>query len=199
MSLLAIHTYALELIDRHVLGMAEMGYNGLSEQWLLRRAGDLHWRLIARAMGQKDAVFTCPDGQPLYAAFCVTSLRMNSPEMPRLGDDLTLSAELCRIGQSRLASIQKVSVEGRQIGRVILSLFETDTTGLRLRSMVRGRWESVRVPSVVLPDGKASLFSGNVEVPIDDSWEGQGRIEIRHAGPTPCTIRALTPVFDAEP
>ena len=87
----------------------------------------------------------------------------------------------------------------KKIGRVILSLFETDTTGLRLRSMVRGRWESVRVPSVVLPDGKASLFSGNVEVPIDDSWEGQGRIEIRHAGPTPCTIRALTPVFDAEP
>lgn len=87
----------------------------------------------------------------------------------------------------------------KKVGRVILSLFETDTKGLRLRSMVRGRWESVRVPTIVQPDGKASLFSGNVEVPIDDSWEGQGRIEIRHAGPTPCTIRALTPVFDAEP
>ncbi|MDR7030878.1 Pnap_2097 family protein [Rhizobium rosettiformans] len=122
MSLLAIHPHAQpeELVDRYVLGMAEMGYSGLSEQWLLRRAGDLHWRLIARAMGQKDAVFTCPDGQPLYAAFCVTSLRMNSPEMPRLGVNLTLSAGLYRIGQSRLASIQKVSVQGRQIGRVIL-------------------------------------------------------------------------------
>ncbi|WP_421917373.1 hypothetical protein [Mesorhizobium sp.] len=93
------------------------------------------------------------------------------------------------------------SVIGRRkkVGKVILSLMETDTTGLEVQSLIRGRWEPVRMPSIVAPDGKATLFTGNVDVPIDDSWEGQGQVKIRHANPTPCTIRALTPVFDAEP
>ena len=36
------------LRESHPLGMAEMGFDGISEQWIMRRAGDLHWRLIAR-------------------------------------------------------------------------------------------------------------------------------------------------------
>ncbi|MER9248580.1 hypothetical protein [Mesorhizobium sp. M0590] len=93
------------------------------------------------------------------------------------------------------------SIVGRRkkVAKLILSLLETDTTGLQVQSFIRGRWEQVRIPSVVAPDGMAKLFTGNVEVPIDDSWEGQGRVKIRHVNPTPCTIRAMTPVFDAEP
>ncbi|CAN7453359.1 hypothetical protein [Mesorhizobium sp. LjRoot246] len=93
------------------------------------------------------------------------------------------------------------SIIGRRkkVAKVILSLLETDTTGLQVQSFMRGRWEPVRMPSIVAPDGRATLFTGNVEVPIDDSWEGQGRVRIRHVNPTPCTIRAFTPVFDAEP
>ncbi|RWQ43103.1 MAG: hypothetical protein EOS82_29785, partial [Mesorhizobium sp.] len=46
------------------------------------------------------------------------------------------------------------SIVGRRkkVAKVILSLFETDTTGLKITSMQRGRWESVRIPSVVTPD-----------------------------------------------
>lgn len=93
------------------------------------------------------------------------------------------------------------SISGRRkkVSKVIMSLMETDTTGLTVQSFIRGRWEPVRIPSIVAPDGKANLFTGNVEVPIDDSWEGQGKVRIRHANPTPCTIRAYTPVFDSEP
>lgn len=93
------------------------------------------------------------------------------------------------------------SILGRRkkVGRVLLSLLETDTTGLEIKSLQRGRWETVKIPTIVQPDGMANLFTGNVSVPIDDSWEGQGRVTIRHTNPTPCTIRAITPIFDAEP
>lgn len=93
------------------------------------------------------------------------------------------------------------SIAGRRkkVAKVMMSLLETDTTGLEVQSFLRGRWEKVRIPSIAAPDGRADLFTGNVEVPIDDSWEGQGRVRIRHVNPTPCTIRAFTPVFDAEP
>lgn len=87
----------------------------------------------------------------------------------------------------------------KKLSAVILSLFETDTTNLEISALIRGRWEKVKLPSVVVPDGKANLYTGNVKVDIDDSWEGMGQFQIRHSGPTPCTIRSATPCFDAEP
>lgn len=108
------------LAERHVLGMAEMGYSGLSEQWLKRRAGDLHWRLIARAMGQRDAVFTCIGGEPLYAAFCATSVQLTRPDLPRLGGELTLTADLYRVGHGRLSSLLIITAGGIEVGRMIL-------------------------------------------------------------------------------
>lgn len=115
-----IRHHGTELIERHVLGMAEMGYRGLSEQWLKRRAGDLHWRLIARAMGQRDAVFTCSEGEPLYAAFCATSLQIARPHLPRLGGEMTLAADLYRVGHGRLASRLRIKSDGDLVGHMIL-------------------------------------------------------------------------------
>jgi hypothetical protein len=96
--------------------------------------------------------------------------------------------------------------DGSLLGRkkklyaVILSLYETDVTGLTIRSKIRGAWETIRIPSVVASDGTVTLFTGNTPpIPIDDSWAGQGRIEIRHQGPGPCTIRAASFAFDSEP
>lgn len=135
---------APELRESHVLGMAEMGYRGLSEQWLMRRAGDLHWRLIAQAMGQREAVFTCVDGQPLYAAFCVTSLRINHPALPQLGNTLRLAARLWRIGRNRLASDQRVHVQDQVIGRIhLVSTFVGRGKRESNRSIVR------RMPRVI--------------------------------------------------
>lgn len=93
------------------------------------------------------------------------------------------------------------SIIGRRkkVTKVILSLLETDVSGLQITSLIKTRWEPVRIPTVVAANGTVSLFTGNVDVPIDDSWEGQGRVRIRHTKPTPLTIRSVTPVFDAEP
>jgi hypothetical protein len=87
----------------------------------------------------------------------------------------------------------------KRITKVILSLLETDLSGLKISSFIKGRWEQVKVQTIVAPSATATLFTGNVEVPIDDSWEGQGRVSIKHINPTPCTIRAMTPAFDSEP
>lgn len=135
------------LEERHVLGMAEMGYRGLSEQWLKRRAGDMHWQLIARAMGQRDAVFTCSDGEPLYAAFCATSVKLARPELPRLGGQLTLSADLYRVGHGRLSSRLTITADGVEVGRMVLvSTFVGRTeTGVN-RSVVRRSPRALAMP-----------------------------------------------------
>ena len=124
-----------------------MGYHGLSEQWLKRRAGDLHWRLIARAMGQRDAVFICPDGEPLYAAFCATSLKIFEPDAPRLGGNLVLSSDLYRVGHGRLASCVEIAAEDRIIGRMVLvSAFVGRTVPESNRSIVRRSPKALAMP-----------------------------------------------------
>jgi hypothetical protein len=87
----------------------------------------------------------------------------------------------------------------KRASKAILSVLETDLSGLEIRSKTRGGWEHARLPSVVASDGTVSLYTGNLEIPFFDSWEGQGRVEFRHTSPGPCTIRGLTLVFDAEP
>jgi probable biosynthetic protein (TIGR04099 family) len=132
--------------------MAEMGYRGLSEQWLKRRAGDLHWRLIARAMGQSEALFTCSEGEPLYAAFCATSLQLSQPERPRLGGHLTLSAHLYRVGHGRLASLLRIDADGHDVGRMILvSTFVGRSEPENNRTIVRRSPRALAMP----PDAPA--------------------------------------------
>lgn len=146
---------AAPLSEQHVLGMAEMGFRGLSEQWLMRRGGDLHWRLIAARMGQREAVFTCAAGQPLYAAFCVTSLRLSAPGLPRLGARLSLSAQLWRVGQSRLASQQQIMVEGQVVGSLrMISTFVGRGLGGEHgnRSIVRRMPRAIALPPEAPPD-----------------------------------------------
>jgi probable biosynthetic protein (TIGR04099 family) len=135
------------LVEKHVLGMAEMGYRGLSEQWLKRRAGDLHWQLIARAMGQRDAVFTCSEGEPLYAAFCATSLQLSRPHLPRLGGEITLAADLYRVGHGRLASLLCITSDGDFMGRLILvSTFVGHSEPGINRSVVRRSPRALAMP-----------------------------------------------------
>lgn len=136
-----------ELVERHVLGMAEMGYRGLSEQWLKRRAGDLHWRLIARAMGQRDALFTCSEGEPLYAAFCATSLQMTKPHLPCLGGEITLAADLYRVGSGRLASHLRITLDGNVVGHLVLiSIFVGRSQVGINRSVIRRSPRALAMP-----------------------------------------------------
>lgn len=87
----------------------------------------------------------------------------------------------------------------KRVSKVIMSVFETDVSGLQIRSNKRGAWERVKIPTNAPATESITLFTGNIVIPIDDSWEGKGMVEIRHVHPTPCTIRSFVPVFDAEP
>ncbi len=112
--------------------------------------------------------------------------------LPESSEAETLELDIGGRDGSRLGRRKKVK-------EVILSLLETDVSGLEVQSLVRGEWEAVSIPSTTAPGANKTLFTGNVSVRIDDSWEGQGRIRLRHVNPTPCTIRAIVPVFDGEP
>lgn len=106
--------------EQRRLGMAECGWRGLSEGWLLRHLGDLHWRQIALSMGQEAAVFTDAEGAPVYAAFCAISERIARPALARPAAVLTIASRLRRLSPTRLISIHSLAIDGQAFGDATL-------------------------------------------------------------------------------
>lgn len=132
-----------DAVEQRRLGMAECGWRGLSEGWLLRHLGDVHWRLIATAMGQQAAVFADDTGAPVYAAFCAVSERVHHPALARPGAVLAIASRLRRLSATRLISFHALEVGGMPLADVtLISAFvrhgETGANSQILRAQPRG-------------------------------------------------------------
>lgn len=99
-----------DAVEQRRMGMAECGWRGLSDGWMLRHLGDLHWRLIAVALGQQTTIFAAAEGAPVYAAFCVISERILHPARARPGAMMTIAARLRRLSPKRLVSFHHLSI-----------------------------------------------------------------------------------------
>lgn len=107
------------------IGMPQMAMGGLSESWLMRTLGDLHWRLIASALGTTPAAIYDCDGKRLVPVF--TRIRFASTEplaVWREGETLRLSASLSRLGAGLFFSRVEAAGEAeRRISAELMSSF----------------------------------------------------------------------------
>src|SRR5262249_40970589 len=53
----------------YVLNMPQMAISGLSEAWLFKEMGDIHWHLITRNLGTSSSQLRDGEGHRLYATF----------------------------------------------------------------------------------------------------------------------------------
>lgn len=137
------------------LGMAQLCPTGLSEQWVLRFCGDQHWALIAKALGQRSAVFHAADGRPVYAAFCATSLWLQRPRAPVLGRDVTVESALFAVSQTRTGSRHQLLVEGEVIAELwMISTFVSHDASGSNRRIVR----STVMGEMALPQAEDGLM-----------------------------------------
>ncbi|WP_298985628.1 Pnap_2097 family protein [uncultured Roseibium sp.] len=102
------------------LGMPELGYAGLSENWMLKTLGHRHWRLIANAAGQQHASFKDRSGNDVYAAFCALSVDCPGLFLADLDDSLETESTLYRVSRARLASLHALKLKGEPIASVCL-------------------------------------------------------------------------------
>jgi probable biosynthetic protein (TIGR04099 family) len=99
------------------LGMAHQAPSGLSEDWWLKHLGDVHWQLIAEAVGQSTTVFRDSHGRQLYAAFCATEFEQLRPDLVGLGQNVELRSDLWAAGRSRIQSNHHILANGTEIAR----------------------------------------------------------------------------------
>ncbi|MXN16325.1 hypothetical protein GR170_00645 [Pseudooceanicola sp. GBMRC 2024] len=139
MSALPAPTAAPALREQLRLGMMQLSPYGLSEQWLLRHLGDLHWSLIARAAGRPDTAFRDATGRPVYAAFCATRLQL-SDRVARLGGTVGIAARLAQVSPHRLGSIHEVTGPEGLLARLeMISCFLSHDESGSNRRLLRSR------------------------------------------------------------
>jgi probable biosynthetic protein (TIGR04098 family) len=68
-----------EIARRVRIGMPQLDAGGLSENWLLRHAGDLHWDAIARRLEVPSDQIRSDTGERLYPTFVAVRARYESP------------------------------------------------------------------------------------------------------------------------
>jgi probable biosynthetic protein (TIGR04098 family) len=53
----------------YLLNMPQMAVGGLSESWLFKELGDIHWNMLAKALGQPTRLLSDSAGDRIYATF----------------------------------------------------------------------------------------------------------------------------------
>ena len=113
------------LAGETILGMPELAMGGLSESWLLKRLGHVHWQMIGVALGVAPQLLCDEGGRRLYPA--ITRVRFVSSRplgRYREGERLGWTSRLSRFGGSLFFSRTVIAGEdGRGIEAEMMSSF----------------------------------------------------------------------------
>lgn len=120
------------------LGMPQLDACGLSEHWMQKACGELHWRGLAASLGRPPQAWLDQRGQRVYAAFGY--LRLQDAELwrAREGAALSVSSTLSPMGRAQAWSRHLLRADGRAMGELeMLSVFVSREDGLSNRSVRR--------------------------------------------------------------
>ncbi|MFL6974911.1 MAG: Pnap_2097 family protein [Xanthobacteraceae bacterium] len=124
------------------LNMPQMALGGLSESWLLKEVGDIHWSLITRALGQPSSRLTDAGGNRLYATFTRVQLSSTAPLAAYVENEtITVAAKGSRYGAMMFFSDAGVRGDGRSaLVRVMSSFSKYGEAGANT-SLLKGQPE----------------------------------------------------------
>jgi probable biosynthetic protein (TIGR04098 family) len=87
--------------------MPQMANGALSENWLLKEMGDIHWEMLSNGLEQKSSEFSDGLGNRLYATFVRINYSISPLHRFMENDTLYLDAEMKRFGDYAYYSIVK--------------------------------------------------------------------------------------------
>lgn len=127
-------------VRQYEIGMPQMVAAGLSEGWLLKELGDLHWEILTRSLGVASRDIADAAGERLYATFTAIRLRLGQPLSAILeNDQLTVDMQMSRFGAGMFFSTASLSTN-RASGEVsIMSNFSKFEKPGQNDSLIRGQ------------------------------------------------------------
>jgi probable biosynthetic protein (TIGR04098 family) len=106
------------------LNMPQMAQSGLSEAWLFKELGDIHWELITRGLKTPSSELKDAAGDRLYATFTRFQLDSNAPMAAyRENEAITIDARISRYGAGMFFNDVTVQGDGKAASLRIMSSF----------------------------------------------------------------------------
>jgi probable biosynthetic protein (TIGR04098 family) len=131
---------AFGLERRYDLNMPQMALGGLSEAWLFRELGDMHWTLISRGLSAPSSQLADANGDRLYATF--TRLRFVSDRPLNAfveNDHLSARAGIERFGGGVFFGEISFGNETKRIDAQLMSSFTKRSASSSNLSLLKGQ------------------------------------------------------------
>lgn len=172
-------------LARHLtLNMPQMALSGLSESWLFKELGDMHWALITGFLGVDSSRIADEEGDRLYATFTRFLLQVE-PSLRGFSENapLALTSQLSRFGGSLYLSDHTVTSEGAQARAQTMSTFAKYGERGKNTSLMKG------TPLLRDPDSVPSL----PQFPVFSSEYRERRKHIQETVLFECEYDLLAP------
>lgn len=145
------------LQQHYCAGMPQLGLYGLSENWLLKECGHLHWLAIAHAQGRQVPDFADAAGHKSYAA--LTAVHLREARLDTVAENAPFSLSVCATspGRAQHYSTQTLRCGPTRAARIeLLSAFVRREAGSN-RSIVRAPVDGADGGDPALTDAALSL------------------------------------------
>lgn len=122
------------------IDMPQMSMRGLSEGWLFREVGDIHWGILTSALGVKSSEIADQAGERLYATFTRIRMRSASPLAAfRENDTLDIASAMTRFGAGMFFTSTQLRALGRTIEVEAMSSFSKIAVSGDNTSLLKGQ------------------------------------------------------------
>lgn len=156
------------------IGMPQLDASGLSEGWLLRHAGDLHWEAITRRLGVASDDIRGDGDQRLYPT--VVGLRARyEPSLAavRENDVFTATVEVTPCGGACAFGCVAAHAGGARVSLELLTTFAyREPSGAMRMALPAARLAARWSPMGVVPALAQLARAARRDQPIDDGFAG---------------------------
>ncbi|HEV2956152.1 MAG TPA: Pnap_2097 family protein [Xanthobacteraceae bacterium] len=123
----------------YALNMPQMAMGGLSESWVFKEFGDIHWSILAKGLKRPSHLLQDSNGERLYATF--TRIQLNATcalESFRENESVQFDARMSRYGGGMYFSDATASGESGAVRARLASSFSKAETQESNTSLIKG-------------------------------------------------------------
>lgn len=133
------HESPMQITRRYALNMPQMALGGLSEAWLFRELGDLHWTMISEGLRSPSSQMADANGDRLYATF--TRLQLTSTRPLRAfaeNDQVAARGSMRRFGAGVFFGEVSLGDDAHRIDARLMSSFTKRSSSSSNLSLMKG-------------------------------------------------------------
>lgn len=141
----------IKIQKQYKIGMPQMTNYGLSENWLFKELGDLHWQLITKGLGIESSELFDDFGNRLYATFI--RIRLNISSLKNFNENafINFDGELKRYGNKTFISSINCQSNNNAVNAELITNFSIRNTENNINlSKVSIKNESAKVQKIIL-------------------------------------------------